>query len=752
MNLFLIFITPGTIPNDLNLDEGERSAVPHTILKKSLGIQVLIAIFSAIFVGLFFGPYCSVLRPVGDVFAMLLQMVVLPYITFSLIHGLGSLTPDIAKRLLKRGWPFFILLWAIAYFVVHMIGSLMPQPILHLIGFTSDQQKGIGEQILSFLVPANPIYDFANNILPAVTFFGIIVGAALLHIEKKEPLLGVLERTNRVIEKIFEWIAMIAPIGIFAHIAVAVGTVDFLDLYKLQFYVFALIVACLFLTFWTLPALISSLTPMSYREILGHFRAVCLLAFATTLPSIAFPFILKSVRRLAEKYHLKGSEFHSTSQTVVPIGFTFAQIGNAMLLFFMMFVSFYYRHPFTWSENALLNALVVPMSFGSSLVSLNAVSFLIDYLYLPPKVFTLFVDTLAVTLNFQVLLSVASIFTFVILVFFAFGGKLRLNMRKLCLNFGLSLVVFSALVLAIKHSIKLEDRYSNLYQNLSISEALQMPANAAVEESLDAGLTESQREERKKLTPLARILKEGKIRVGYELHNIPFCYANANGKVVGYDIAFAYQLAKDLDCKLELVPLNIDTLSDEINSGSIDIGMSAILMNEERILSMDFTQSYLEQSNVLVVPSSKKERFLKAKPSDHAFTHGNFVIGGAGGYFRAAERHFPFAQVKQVESIDALIKGEIDGLLWSRIPAFVWCLSHPQYVILGYNLTLGKQFFSYPVEKGADNFLTFLNHWLDLKRQSGFTDQQYRYWVYGESPLPPEPRWSILRNVLHVGK
>ena len=64
----------------------------------SIGTQVLIAVLLGIFVGLFFGPLTTGLDPIGSAYTMLLQMTVLPYITFSLIHGLGSMTPDIGKK------------------------------------------------------------------------------------------------------------------------------------------------------------------------------------------------------------------------------------------------------------------------------------------------------------------------------------------------------------------------------------------------------------------------------------------------------------------------------------------------------------------------------------------------------------------------------------------------------------------------------------------------------------------------------
>lgn len=54
---------------------------------------------TGILVGVFFGDYAHFLRPVGNVYVMLLEVAVYPYLICSLMHGLGSLAPAQAWRL-----------------------------------------------------------------------------------------------------------------------------------------------------------------------------------------------------------------------------------------------------------------------------------------------------------------------------------------------------------------------------------------------------------------------------------------------------------------------------------------------------------------------------------------------------------------------------------------------------------------------------------------------------------------------------
>jgi Na+/H+-dicarboxylate symporter/ABC-type amino acid transport substrate-binding protein len=711
----------------------------------SLGYQVLAAVVLGVFVGLFFGPLTTVLKPVGDIFVMLLQMVVLPYICFSLIHGLGSISPMMGKKLFRSGWPFLLVIWLLTFFIIFLLGHLIPKPLVAFIGSDSQEPSSIlSKNFLSYLVPENPFYDLANNIVPAVAIFGLIVGGALMHLEQKEPLLSILERVNQTIEKILKWLAILSPIGAFAHISVAFGTVRFEDLYKLEFYVVCFILVSLFVTFWILPTLISNLTPLTYRDVLKGFKTVCLLPFVTGLPTIALPFINYYMRKLGQEKESGEKAFHSTSQTVMPIAYSFGQIGNSMILFFILFLSFYYRHPFVGSEKALLSILTLPLSLGSAATSVNAVSFLINQLNFPVESIELYTETLSITLNFQVLMSVASILTLIILTLYAYYGLLEIKWRPLCIRLGSSLLIFTALVLGAKSILQLDDNYQSLYGKLKLSDVISNPVTATI---LKAGEKGAPREAGGE--PLSQILSSGILKVGYDPRNIPYCYLNDDKELVGYDVAYAYQLARDLDCKIEFVPIDLAKLGPDLNTGTYDIAMAAILMNEERLVSMDFTHPYTEQDNVLVVPLHEKNGFVNLQK---AVEQPGLKIGAIGGYAPLIARHFPLATyIPSIDIDPQLTTGEVNAWVWSRIPAFIWCLSHPEYVVIDYQGLIGKRYFSYPIQNGAVDFASFLNNWLSLKEQSGFKAQMTRHWIEGDSAKAKEPRWSILRNIFHVG-
>jgi len=70
--------------------------------RPGLGTMVLIGFVLGVFCGLFFGEMAAVLEPLGRAYVRLLQMAIIPYITISLIAGLGRLTPQQASRVLSE--------------------------------------------------------------------------------------------------------------------------------------------------------------------------------------------------------------------------------------------------------------------------------------------------------------------------------------------------------------------------------------------------------------------------------------------------------------------------------------------------------------------------------------------------------------------------------------------------------------------------------------------------------------------------
>ena len=57
--------------------------------------------------------------------------------------------------------------------------------------------------------------------------------------------------------------------------------------------------------------------------------------------------------------------------------------------------------------------------------------------------------------------------------------------------------------------------------------------------------------------------------------------------------------------------------------------------------------------------------------------------------------------------------------------------------------------FTYLMAPDSGGLANFVNYWLELRRADGFRAREFDHWIREQPRAPSEPRWSILRNVLH---
>jgi proton glutamate symport protein len=702
--------------------------------------HVVIALIGGVVAGLLFGPYCAILDSIGKVYFMLLQMAALPYIPSLLVHGLGSLSFPTAKKLLKKSWIVFLLLWATSLITIYLFTLLIPPPSTFLSDSSNSKNPLITQNLLSYLVPKNLFYDLTYSIVPAVALFGLIAGVALIWVKEKLSLLDVLSSINSGIEQIFYWLAKCAPIVIFSHLAVTVGTVQLADFEKIEFYVLLFILTSLFFTFVLFPLLITNLTRLTYKEVFREIQEVCFIPFMACFPTLAFPFLIKTIRRFFQRHKLFTQETTLSTQAILPLSFTFAQVGNIFIVLIISFLALYTRHNIDKVDATLLPFLSLPMSFGTVYSSISSLQFLLDALNFPSHAFIFFQQTSALTLNFQVLVSVSGILTMTLLVLSSHYGMLKIRLKRLCIHLFLCFAAIFLCVLALRPHIHFPDNFTDLYPNLRMEKALGTPLSVTIYKNR-AHVPENKYAN---LPTLQRILQTGILRVGYFSLEVPFCYWNRYNELVGYDMSFAYKLAQDLNCKLELIPMGHDaaTIKDDLDSGFYDIFMSALVMTEYRLENMAFSKPYFEQNNVLIVPLNQKESYqnlstVKATPG--------LKIGGVGAYYETIERNFPLAEAVMTHNMSPLLDKQVNAILWSSLSSFIWSLSNPEFGVVQYGDLLGKRYLSYAMKKDQPDWLDFIQDWLILKDQSGFAKIQYDYWILGIQNEPPHERWSVLR-------
>ena len=169
--------------------------------RMSLSTQVLVGLVLGLLAGVVFGEYVAPLQDIGKAFILLLQMPVLPYITLSLITGLGQLNYQQVKMLALKAGSLLVLSWGLA--LAAMFVMPLTFPVWQSASFFSTSLVTKPEEVnfLTLFIPSNPFYSFANNLVPAVVLFSAAVGLALIGIAQKQELLASLTVLNRAVTR-----------------------------------------------------------------------------------------------------------------------------------------------------------------------------------------------------------------------------------------------------------------------------------------------------------------------------------------------------------------------------------------------------------------------------------------------------------------------------------------------------------------------------------------------------------------------
>ncbi|MGD0664842.1 MAG: cation:dicarboxylase symporter family transporter [Rhabdochlamydiaceae bacterium] len=715
------------------------------MFKHSLSLQMLIAVLIGIFMGLFLGDLCSVFGPWENAYIMILKVTTIPYLICAVMHGIGRLGLSTAKNILHKGLIFISCMWAINIIIIYVTVYLFPTSK----GITYSAFSTIKPSAINFadlLIPDNIFAALSHNLIPAVVVFGILVGISLMHIKEKQPFMGVLDTLVNSLTTITGWISRITPIGTFLIIADRVGTIQLDTVKQIGTYLVLYILGITILALWIVPRIVGMLTIIPAKQWIKSLGPLMLVAFTTNLVIVTLPFLIELIKREAQHYYHKDDSEKSNSigdqiQSIVSVIYNLP-LGSLFIAVFIFFVSTFYNIPLSGDSQIQLFLTTFLTSLGAIGLGswINSLNFLLDTLGLPLLAIDTYLATLPFTAGFQSMVSVMEIASLSLLIALACHGLLKWDWRKISKQTVVILIPVFAFIVIFKswiHLPPIANHTKGIYE-ISIAKPIEVKTYRK-----DEALPEPRSGD-----VLDRILSSKLLRVGYNPEAIPFCFPNEQGELVGYDMAFAYTLAKDLQCDLELVPINLSRFDEELKSGLYDVAMSSVTINEDRLRKVAFSSPYLESHIAFIMKKKYKKKYTSV--SSIIQDNMNLVVRRGSAYEQLARSIAPENKIVTVETYqDYITQYPDDVLLRGEFQQISWSLTHPEYAVVFPDPEISKDVFGYATAQGADKFLCYLNLWMDLKKNEKLTSELYNIWILGRTDMTttPERRWSIIRNV-----
>ncbi len=709
-----------------------------------LATQVLIALVLGAATGVFFGELAAPLGLLGQVFIGLLQMTVLPYIVVSLCAGLGRLSYAEAKILALRGGGFILFFWAITLAAV--AGIALSFPAWDSANFFSPSLTEPEREFdfIKLYIPTNPFFSLANTIVPAIVVFSLAVGVALIGAPGKATLLPALQAVEGVLLRIAGTVARAAPIGVFALIAHAAGTMSVEALGRVQVYFLLYIATALLLSLWVLPGLIAVLTPLRARRVLAHCQDALVTAFATGSLLIVIPLMEERSKELLDEIGLHNPATESAVNLMVPINFNLPNMGKLLSLVFVLFAGWFSGNAVPVDQYPLFLAAGLLSFFGEVVVALP---FLLDLMRVPADYFQLFLPVDTVTGRFGTLLAAVHTITQALLTAAAVTGAIRWRLGALArygaVSLGLALAVLWGSRLYFEHVVPHEYR---AYQQLVHMELAIKRADARQQDpERIAPLAQASAGKR-----LAAIQARGTLRVGYPSEQLPWAFRNAEGHLVGLDIDLAHLLATELGVGLEFVDVEPAQMAQLLDDGRVDLVVGGLVMTPERALRMRFTEPYMSGTLAFVVRDHERRRFATVPMLRQA---GALRIATVGlpHYDNLVRAVLPDVQLVSIRSPRDFFEapeGRYDALLFSAEGGSAWTLLFPRFSVVVPRPNVVGVPIAFATPKSETELHDYVSTWVALKRQDGSARYLYDFWILGRGAQSTRPRWSVVRDVL----
>lgn len=103
---------------------------------------------------------------------------------------------------------------------------------------------------------------------------------------------------------------------------------------------------------------------------------------------------------------------------------------------------------------------------------------------------------------------------------------------------------------------------------------------------------------------LDKVLESGKLVVGTSADYPPYEFhimEDGEDKIVGFDIAIAEEIAKDLGVELEISDMDFDAILSSVATGVADVGIAGINPDPERDKTVDFSDIYFTSSYTVLI-------------------------------------------------------------------------------------------------------------------------------------------------------
>lgn len=694
----------------------------------ALSTQIIIAMLLGLGFGALQNSSYDLVEYIAKGFVLLMQMTAIPYISLSLIVGIGGLAAHAAKRGLKVSLVIILSLTSLMLAFIFITPLAFPE-WQHAAYYSASPSRSSAEyDWLATFIPSNPFNALSNGIVPAVVVFSIFLGIGIINVKGKDKTLKVLSDLLASIYNVNTLVMKVAPIGVFCIAFRAMVTLQPTDFDGLIVFLLSSVVTVFFIGFLLLPAMVSIFTPFGYREVLNSFRQAMVTAFATGSFLIVIPIITEKVKILLSESSIASAQISRIPNIAVPITFSLPVGGKLLGLLFVAFAAWFSGIPLDSLDYGTLAVLGLPQLFASPAVAMPA---LLNIFNLPSSLYDLYLlsDNLLIG-RLNAALTVVFACCFSLLIATVLTESLRVNWRKLLFTLVSVFVIGILVLLTLRYSFEAINYQYNGYKSFIDRDLVRYERNAKYvqqPEPEEAMLYPN-------LSVLQRVEKRGFIRVGYFRDDLPYAFKNNSGDLVGFDIEIVHMLAQDLKTDIEFVLIYRKEATALLSSGYLDMttGMPVL---PDNMRSLTFSAPHSTQRIAFIVKKNRRAEFIRWQDiiDDSSLL---LAIPETFFYHDAIKRNHFKSTIWEITSPRLFFSKkykDIDGMLYGAASGSAWTLLYPDYMVIEPTPLAPEVGMAFPINTDDVAFELFMRNWIEMKQRDTSIEALFQYWIEGQS-------------------
>ena len=180
-------------------------------------------------------------------------------------------------------------------------------------------------------------------------------------------------------------------------------------------------------------------------------------------------------------------------------------------------------------------------------------------------------------------------------------------------------------------------------------------------------------------------------------------------EIVGIDAEIAAAIAEKLGMTLEIVDMEFDSILTAVNEGSVDFGMAGMTITEDRLLEVDFSISYANGVQAIIVPEGSAITSVDDLYAEGASYKVGVQLGTTGDIYATddfgSENVTTFSNGN--EAILALIGGSVDCVIIDNEPAKALVAANAGLKVL--ETAYANEDYAICVKKGNSELLDKIN-------------------------------------------